>query len=138
LDDGRALTAFVVGRFGDGDDVRVLAQKVSQGAAEHAHTDAMHDADARQSGEEGTFDEALDLGFSFVGGAADDVDLGAEHVVAAGAGGERDAPSQPSKLGRDPAAATADAFGGWLVHGCDPSDVRARHAGFYCAEADLE
>ena len=78
LDDGRALAAFVVGRLGDGDDVRVLAQEVAQRAAQHAHADAVDDADARQAGEEGALDEALDFGLGFVGGAADDVDLGAD------------------------------------------------------------
>ena len=126
FDDGRALAAFVVGRLGDGDDVRVLAQEVSEGAAEHAHADAVDDADAREAGEEGALDEALDFGLGFVGGAADDVDLRAEGVVVAVTGGEGDA------------AATADALGRGLADGCDFGDVGARNAGLYGAEADLE
>src|SRR5580658_9520794 len=104
----------------------VLAQEVSQGAAEHAHANAVNDADAWQASEKGALDEALDLGLGFVGCAADDVDLGAEGVVVARARGERDA------------AATADAFGGRFVHGCDLGDVGARHASLDGAEADLE
>jgi len=46
LDFSGALAALVVRRFGDGDDVRVVAEIVAQGAAENAHAGAVHDADA--------------------------------------------------------------------------------------------
>ena len=85
----------------------------------------MNDADAWEAGEEGALDEALDFGLGFVGGAADDVDLGADEVVVAG-GGDGDA------------AAVAEGLRRRFVHGCDFSDVGARDASLHGAEADFE
>ena len=64
----------------------MVAQELAQGAAEDAHAGAVDDADAGQAGEEGAVEEALDFVLGFVGGAADDVDLGG-HVVGVVGGG---------------------------------------------------
>ena len=70
-----ALAALVLWRLGNGSDVRVAAEIFAKGAAKDSHTGSVHDADAWKSGEEGTIEEAFDLGLGFVCSAPDDVDL---------------------------------------------------------------
>ena len=90
VDFGGALAALVIGRFGDGDNVRMFAEELAEGAAEDAHAGAMDDADVGQSSEEGLVEEAGDLVFGFVGGTANDVDLRGQ-VVGVGVGPNGDA-----------------------------------------------
>ena len=47
LHHGRAATAFVLGRLGYGNHVRMFLQVLAQGLAEDAHAAAVNDADAR-------------------------------------------------------------------------------------------
>ena len=68
----------------------VVAEVFAEGAAEDAHAGAVDDADAREAGQEGSVEEALDFGVGLVGGAAYDVDLGG-HVVGVLRGGDGDA-----------------------------------------------
>jgi len=91
FDFGGALAALVLGWFGDGGDVGVAAEVFAEGAAEDAHAGAVDDADAGQAGEEGAVEEAFYFGLGFVGGAADDVDLGGHVVGVVVRGGDRDA-----------------------------------------------
>lgn len=91
LNFGGALTSLVLWRLGDGGDVGVAAEVVAQGAAQDAHSGAVHDANAWEAGEEGAVEEALDFGLGFVGGAADDVDLGGHVVSVIVCGGDGDA-----------------------------------------------
>src|SRR5579863_5690361 len=55
--------------------MRMLLQHLAQRFAQDAHAAAVHDADARQAGEEGAVDETFDFAAGLVDGLADDVDL---------------------------------------------------------------
>ena len=126
FDDGGALAALVLGGFGEGGDVGVGFEELAQRAAEHAHARAVDDADAGQPGEEGAVDVAFDFLLGFVGGAADDVDLGGCVVeVVVGADGD--------------AAAAAGGFeGGGHFDGFDVGDIGAGDAHLHLADGDLE
>src|SRR5277367_4605653 len=93
LDLGGALAALIMRRFGDGGDVRVVAEVFAEGAAEDAHAGSVNNTDSWEAGEEGAVEEALDLVVGLVGGAADDVDLGGYVVGVAAGGGNSDASS---------------------------------------------
>jgi hypothetical protein len=85
LDEGGALAAFVLGGFGDGGYVGVRLEEVADAAAEDTGAVAVDDADAGETGEEGTVKILLQIFSGFVDGAADEVDLHA-HFVGVGAG----------------------------------------------------
>ena len=61
LDFGGALAALVLRGLGDGGDMGMVAEIFAQSAAKDAHAGAVDDADAREAGEEGAVEEALDF-----------------------------------------------------------------------------
>ena len=124
---GGALAALVLRWFGDGGDVGMAAEVFAQGAAEDAHASAVDDADAREAGEEGAVEEAFDFGLGFVGGAADDVDLGGHVVGVVVGGGDGDASAFASGFER------GDDF-----DGLDFGDVVDGGAHLHWAHGDFE
>src|ERR1051325_6139055 len=60
VDDGGAGAAFVLRRLGDGGDMRMALQELTQRLAEDAHARAVHNADARQAGKKRAIDELVD------------------------------------------------------------------------------
>jgi len=81
LDYRRATAAFVLGRFDDRFDVRVLLQILTQRFAENSHTAAMNDTDSRHPSKESAVDELLYFSCGVVHGAADHVDLRGHTLV---------------------------------------------------------
>ena len=81
-----ALSTLVLRWFCDGGYVRMIAEKFAEGTTEHAHPGAVNDADARETRQKSAVEEAFHLDLSFIGGAADDVDLRG-HVVGVVVGG---------------------------------------------------
>jgi hypothetical protein len=75
FDLSRALPALVLRWFGNAGDVGMIAEVFAEGAAENAHARAMNDPNARKAGKEGAVEEPFDFGLSFIGGAADHIDL---------------------------------------------------------------
>ena len=63
----------------------MLLQVLTERPAQDPHARSMHDADARQTGEERLLDKARYLFFRLVGGAADDINL-RRQVVGVGGG----------------------------------------------------
>src|ERR1035441_4081888 len=98
---GGALAALIMGRLGDVDHLRMIAQELAQGAAQHAHARAVDDAYVRQSGHERAVEEARHLVVGFIGGAADDVDLHRDRVgVGGGLHGDASASACSLPIGR--------------------------------------
>src|SRR5260370_4119409 len=71
LDLRRALSTLILRWLGGGRDVGMTAQVFAKCATEDAHSGAVHNADAREAGEEGAGEKSRYLGLGRVGAAAD-------------------------------------------------------------------
>src|SRR5579859_7229960 len=74
-------SAFILWRFSDRGDMRMLAQVLAQSFAQDAHAAAVHNTHARQAGEEGAVHEFLYSPRGFVHVFADDIDFRSGRVV---------------------------------------------------------
>lgn len=75
LDNGCAPSAFILRRLGNGFDMGMLLQILTQCLTQDAHTATMNDADARQPGQKSAVYEFLDFPGGIVHSASDHIDL---------------------------------------------------------------